>query len=78
MGEFDEPEDMFFLRRYEVAEAIYDCVVGWSVGSRPRGADYWRPIIETRRREIYDALKAWEPPSPRSARRPPRSTSRSR
>ena len=53
MGEFDEPEDMFFLRRYEVAEAIYDCVAGWSVGSRPRGADYWRPII-ARRREIYD------------------------
>jgi pyruvate, water dikinase len=60
MGELDEPEDMFFLRRYEVAEAIYDCVVGWSVGSRSRGADYWRPIVETRRR-IYDALCAWEP-----------------
>jgi pyruvate,water dikinase len=61
MGEFDEPEDMFFLRRYEVAEAIYDCVAGWSVGSRPRGAEYWRPII-ARRREIYTALRAWEPP----------------
>jgi pyruvate, water dikinase len=61
MGEFDDVEDMFFLRRYEVAEAIYDCVVGWSVGSRPRGAEYWRPII-ARRREIYEALKAWEPP----------------
>jgi len=61
MGEFDTKEDMFFLRRYEVAEAIYDCVVGWSVGSRSRGADYWRPII-ARRREIYTALQAWEPP----------------
>ena len=30
-------------------------------GSRPRGADYWRPII-ARRREIYTALQAWEPP----------------
>jgi len=50
MGEFDDPEDMFFLRRYEVAEAIYDCVVGWSVGSRSRGADYWRPIVTRRRR----------------------------
>ena len=37
MGSFDEPEDMFFLRRYEVAEAIYDCVAGWSVGSGPAG-----------------------------------------
>ncbi|MGE3286020.1 MAG: PEP-utilizing enzyme [Pseudonocardia sp.] len=61
MGELDEPEDMFFLRRGEVSEAIYDCVVGWSVGSRSRGADYWRPIIAERRR-IYEALKAWEPP----------------
>ena len=61
MGEFDEPEDMFFLRRYEVAEAIYDCVAGWSVGSRPRGADYWRPII-ARRRGSTTALRAWEPP----------------
>jgi len=61
MGEIDEPEDMFFLRRGEVTEAIYDCVVGWSVGSRPRGADYWRPII-TERKGIFEALKAWEPP----------------
>jgi pyruvate, water dikinase len=61
MGEVDEPEDMFFLRRGEVTEAIYDCVVGWSVGSRPRGADYWRPII-TERKRIFEALKAWEPP----------------
>ena len=43
------PEDMFFLRRHEVVEAIYDCVVGWS-GVRSRGAHYWRPIVETRRR----------------------------
>lgn len=61
MGEIDEPEDMFFLRRGEVSESIYDCVVGWSVGSRPRGADYWRPIIAERRR-IFEALEAWEPP----------------
>ncbi|MHC1562609.1 PEP-utilizing enzyme [Actinomycetospora sp. C-140] len=61
MGEVDEPEDMFFLRRYEVAEAIYDCVAAWSVGSRPRGADHLRPLI-ARRREIYTALRAWEPP----------------
>jgi pyruvate, water dikinase len=61
MGAFDAPEDMFLLRRSEVAEAIYDIVAAWSVGSRPRGADYWRPIIAERRR-IYEALKAWDPP----------------
>ena len=61
MGAVDEPEDMFFLRRYEVAETIYGTVAGWSVGSPARGADYWRPIVEERRR-IYTALQAAEPP----------------
>ncbi len=61
MGAFDDPSDMFFLRRSEVAEAIYDVVAAWSVGSRPRGADYWGPIIGERRR-IHDALGRWDPP----------------
>jgi pyruvate, water dikinase len=61
MGEFDAPEDMFLLRRSEVAEAIYDIVAAWSVGGRPRGADYWRPIIAERRR-IYEVLNAWDAP----------------
>jgi pyruvate,water dikinase len=61
MGVFEEPEDMFFLRRTEVAEAIYDVVAAWSVGSRPRGVDYWRPIVAERRR-IHAALEAWDPP----------------
>ncbi len=61
MGEFDAPEDMFLLRRSEVAESIYDIVAAWSVGGRARGADYWRPIIAERRR-IYEVLKAWDAP----------------
>jgi pyruvate,water dikinase len=61
MGAFDEPEDMFFLRRYEVAETIYGTVAGWSVGSAARGADYWRPVVAERRR-IYEALRAVDPP----------------
>jgi len=61
MGYLDDPEDMFYLRRYEVMEALYDLVAGWAVGSRPRGAEYWRPII-SKRRDIYRALDAWEAP----------------
>lgn len=61
MGAFDAPEDLFLLRRSEVAEAIYDVVAAWSVGSRSRGADYWRPIVAERRR-IYEVLKAWDAP----------------
>lgn len=61
MNAFDEPKDMFFLRRTEVMETIYDVVAAWSVGSQPRGRNYWRPIVQ-RRRRIYDALRAWSPP----------------
>lgn len=61
MGALDEPEDMFFLRRYEVAEMLYDTVAAWSVGSRARGADYWRPVI-TERRRIHEALEEAAPP----------------
>jgi pyruvate, water dikinase len=59
MGVFDDPDDMFFLRRYEVMEALYDLAAGWAVGTRPRGADYWRPIVAERRR-IHAALSAAE------------------
>lgn len=61
MGAFDVPKDMFFLRRTEVMEAIYDVVASWSVGGRPRGADYWRPIV-AERRAIYETLARWTPP----------------
>jgi pyruvate,water dikinase len=61
MGELDAPGDMFFLRRTEVMEALYDMVTAWSSGGQARGADYWRPIVE-RRRRIYEALRQWAAP----------------
>lgn len=61
MNYFQNIEDMFFLRRYEVMEALYDLVAGWSVGSAPRGWGHWDPIIN-KRRKIYGLLKTWDPP----------------
>ena len=61
MNYFQDPEDMFFLKRHEVMEALYDLVAGWSVGSAPRGWGYWGPVI-TERRRIYNLLKAWDAP----------------
>lgn len=68
MGYFHDDEDLFFLRRTEVAEALYDAVAGWSVGSRPRGMGYWGPILAERRR-IYEALRA--APAPPALGPPP-------
>jgi pyruvate,water dikinase len=61
MGAFDDPDDMFFLRRYEVMETIYDVVTAWGCGVQPRGKDYWRPIVE-QRRNVYQTLRTWEAP----------------
>ena len=58
---FDDREDLFFLHRHEVYDALYDLLTGWATGSPARGEVYWRPIVK-RRREMRDALAKWTPP----------------
>jgi len=60
-GFFDTNEDIFYLHRHEIHDALYDLIIGWAVGTPPRGEVYWRPIISERRR-IRDALARWTPP----------------
>ena len=57
----DDREDLFFLHRHEVYDALYDLIIGWATGSQPRGEIYWRPIVK-RRRQIRDVLAKWVPP----------------
>ncbi len=58
---FDTNEDIFYLHRHEIYDALYDMIIGWAVGTQPRGETYWKPIIAERRR-IRDALCKWTPP----------------
>ena len=58
---FDDREDLFFLHRHEIYDALYDLLTGWATGSQARGEVYWRPIVQ-RRREVRDALAKWTPP----------------
>lgn len=58
---FDDKEDIFYLHRHEVYDALYDMIIGWAVGTPARGEVYWRPII-AKRRKIRDALAKWSPP----------------
>jgi Phosphoenolpyruvate synthase/pyruvate phosphate dikinase len=60
-GFFDSNEDIFYLHRNEISDALYDLMIGWAVGTASRGETYWRPIIAERRR-IRDALAKWTPP----------------
>jgi phosphohistidine swiveling domain-containing protein len=62
-GDFlDDREDLFYLNRWEVGQALYDLAASWATGGRPRGPRYWRKEVAARKR-ILDALRA-APPSP--------------
>ncbi len=61
MGCFDDPEDLFYLRRLEVAEALYESVAAWAVGRQGVGGAHWRPLV-ARRRALFEALKELSPP----------------
>lgn len=58
---FEDREDIFFLHRHEIYDALYDMLIGWAVGTQPRGEVHWKPIIAERRR-IRDNLAKWTPP----------------
>ncbi len=59
-GFWDAPEDLLYLNRGEVRDAIFDYVTGWAVGAEATGPFYWPAEIE-RRRGIFDALAAVRP-----------------
>jgi pyruvate,water dikinase len=59
-GFFAEPEDIFYLKRHEVPDALFDLYHSWAAPAAPRGPSYWPPIIE-RRKAIVEALNAVKP-----------------
>ena len=61
-GDFlDDREDVFMLNRWEIGQALYDLVMGWSVGAPRPGTAHWRRLIAERRGQL-EALGAWSPP----------------
>jgi pyruvate,water dikinase len=56
-----DAEDIFYLQRHEVADALVDLRLAWAAGSEGRGVGYWPPIVE-RRRRIMEAMRAFIPP----------------
>ncbi len=57
---FNEENDIFYLNRYEVSEALYDLYSSWGIGSMPKGPNYWPKII-LKRKAIIKALEKWQP-----------------
>lgn len=60
-GFWTEPDDLLYLSRNEVRDALFDLVTAWGVGAKaPIGPIYWPEIIE-KRRAIVTALKTARP-----------------
>lgn len=59
-GFWHEVDDMFFLKRNEIPEVLFDYGNGWAVGVPPIGPDYWPQEI-ARRRRIVEALGTARP-----------------
>ena len=60
-GFLEQVDDLFFLRRTEITDAIADLQFSWCSGGEAFGPDHWPPIVAERRR-IIDALKRWTAP----------------
>ncbi len=54
-------DDLFFIRRDEVNEVLWDYYANWAVNSPTASKAHWEPIIK-RRREIHAKLDAWQAP----------------
>jgi pyruvate,water dikinase len=60
-GFFDDEDDVFYLQRNEVLDALTDLRIAWSAGSEPAGGKYWKPIV-AHRKDLIERLKQWTPP----------------
>jgi pyruvate,water dikinase len=60
-GFIDDADDLFYLQRHEVLDALVDLRLAWAAGSEARGPRYWPPIV-ARRKEILEAARRWMPP----------------
>lgn len=59
-GFWSSVDDMLFLNRGEVRDALFDLSASWAIGAEATGPHYWPAEIE-RRRGIIDALATARP-----------------
>ena len=57
----ENAEDIFYLQRHEVSDALVDLRLAWAAGSVGRGPGYWPPIVAGRKR-IMEAMRRFTPP----------------
>ncbi|ACZ40230.1 PEP-utilizing enzyme [Sphaerobacter thermophilus] len=60
-GFFEDEDDLFLLHYTEVYQALFDLLLGWSIGAPSRGPAYWPQLI-ARRKALMEQLRKWTPP----------------
>jgi len=60
-GFLKDIEDVWYLNRSEIKEALWDLVTGWATGSKSYGPLHWPKEIEWRK-GVYRKFKQWTPP----------------
>ena len=58
---FQDEDDLFLLHYTEVYQALFDLLLGWSIGAPSRGPVYW-PQLVARRKALMEQLRKWTPP----------------
>ncbi len=62
-GVLKETDDIFFLNRWEVGQALYEMVAGWASGAPTRGPRHWQAEVVERKR-ICSVLAEAGPATP--------------
>jgi len=60
-GFFNDVEEIWYLNRFELQQALYDLVTSWATGVKPRGPSYWRSEIDWRK-DIIEKFRQFSPP----------------
>lgn len=61
-GFLEAQNDIFYLDRWQVGQALYECVATWASGGKARGLFYWKEIIKDRKKTFNVLSKT--PPTP--------------
>ncbi|MCF8151799.1 MAG: PEP-utilizing protein mobile subunit [Burkholderiaceae bacterium] len=60
-GMINDIEDIWYLRRDEIKQGLWDVVTAWATGVTPRGTTTWPPEIEWRK-GVMEKFRQWSPP----------------
>ncbi|MBP1748526.1 MAG: phosphoenolpyruvate synthase/pyruvate phosphate dikinase [Deltaproteobacteria bacterium] len=59
-GFIEDAEDIWFLKRDEIKQALWDYCTAWATGVKPRGPSYW-PKEVSWRKDVLEKFRNWKP-----------------